>query len=179
MWKKTENEDGFIEEQSVSPIPAMTSSDQPSTGGLAIIGFSITVNGDISGEEDLIIQGKIEGTVNLEKNNLVVGKDGQVKADIKAKVITVEGEVIGNLYGNEQIIIKRSGSVDGNISAPRLVIEDGCKIKGAVEMGESVVKPKIGSAPAKTNVTGPGSSLDENKSNTDKNINKTINDSLS
>lgn len=178
MWKRTENEDGNLEENPMSSAPSMKATEQTPTSGSATIGPSITINGDISGDEDLVIRGKIEGTVNLNKNNVVVGKDGNLKADVKAKIITVEGKVVGNLRGNEQIVIKRSGSVDGNISAPRLVLEDGCKFKGAVEMDESDSKPKTESASVKSNVTGLGSPLGDNKPTTDKNFGKKINDSL-
>ena len=176
MWKKTENEDSYLEDQTMSPVPTSVSAPEkaPSSGS-ATIGPSITINGDISGEEDLIIRGKVEGTVNLDKNNVVIGKDGSVKANVNAKVITVEGKVTGDLRGDEQIIIKRSGSVDGNISAPRLVLEDGCKFKGAVEMDDS--KSKSESTSVKSSISGLGS-IEDKKPNTDKSYGKKINDSL-
>jgi cytoskeletal protein CcmA (bactofilin family) len=100
----------------------------------ATIGPSIAIKGDLIGEEDLIIQGKVEGKVDLKQNSVTIGKNGQVKADIYAKVVNVEGEVEGNLYGLEQISIRGTGSVRGNICAPRVSIEDGARFKGGIDM---------------------------------------------
>ena len=93
----------------------------------ATIGPSISIKGDLSGEEDLVIQGRVEGKVDLKQNNVTIGKNGRVKADIYGKLISVEGEVEGNLHGMDQIIVRTSGNVRGNISAPRVTLEDGGK----------------------------------------------------
>jgi cytoskeletal protein CcmA (bactofilin family) len=100
----------------------------------ATIGPSISIKGDLSGEEDLVIQGRVEGKVDLKQNNVTIGKNGRVKADIYGKLISVEGEVEGNLHGMDQIIVRTSGNVRGNISAPRVTLEDGAKFKGSIDM---------------------------------------------
>jgi len=104
------------------------------TGGM--IGPSITIHGDVTGEEDLTVDGVIEGTVNLKENNLVVSVNGKVTANVNARIIRVDGEVKGELRGSEQVSISPSGKVSGDIRAPRVVLEDGCQFKGSVDMDQ-------------------------------------------
>lgn len=99
-----------------------------------MIGPSITIKGEVSGDEDLLIQGKVEGTINLNDNELSVGESGKVQADIKAKIIKIEGEVTGDITGNEKVVISKSGNVRGNIVAPRVTLEDGAIFKGSIDM---------------------------------------------
>lgn len=106
----------------------------------ATIGPSIRISGDLTGDEDLIVQGEVEGTVVLPKNLLTIGEDGRVNASVKARVIHVEGKVEGDLRGDEQVIVKRSGNVQGNITAPRVTLEDGCQFKGSINMDEGAAK---------------------------------------
>ena len=123
-----------------TPTPAKaasTSNKKP-----ASIGSSIIIHGDVAGEEDLIVDGTIEGTVNFKDNSLVVSKNGRVTANINARVIRIDGEVKGELRGAEQVVISPSGQVNGDIRAPRVVLEDGCQFKGSVDM--SVDKMAIG-----------------------------------
>ncbi|MDX1501440.1 MAG: polymer-forming cytoskeletal protein [Thermoanaerobaculia bacterium] len=101
---------------------------------MATIGPSIAVKGDLSGEEDLMIEGRIEGEIRLQKNSVTVGKSGRVKADIYGRSIGVEGEVRGNLYGDHEVVIRASGRVQGNIVSPRVILENGSKFKGSVDM---------------------------------------------
>ena len=103
-------------------------------GGSSIVGPSLLVQGDMTGDEDLVIQGRIEGSVSLKKNLVTVGKDGRVNATVSAQTIRVEGTVEGELRGKEQIIVTRTGSVNGNIVAPRVTLEDGCRFKGSIDM---------------------------------------------
>jgi cytoskeletal protein CcmA (bactofilin family) len=105
----------------------------------AMIGASIRIKGELSGEEDLVIQGHVEGTIEVKKNNLTVGAQGSVKANVRARIIAVEGKVEGDLNGEERIVIKQSGDVRGNIVAPRVSLEDGAKFKGSIDM-----EPKAG-----------------------------------
>lgn len=100
----------------------------------ATIGASIRFKGDLSGEEDFVIQGRVDGTITLKKNNLTIGVDGKVHADINASTITVEGELRGDLMGSEKVIIRKTGNVLGNIVSPRVTLEDGAKFKGSIEM---------------------------------------------
>lgn len=101
---------------------------------IATVGPSIHFKGDLSGEEDLVIQGTVEGTINLKQHNLIIGQEGKVNANVHAHTITVEGSLKGDVYGEEKVIIKKSGNVQGNISAPRVSLEDGAKFKGSMDM---------------------------------------------
>jgi cytoskeletal protein CcmA (bactofilin family) len=104
-----------------------------------MIGPSIVIKGTVSGDEDLVIQGRVEGTIALESNVLSVGQSGKVAADIIAKTVNIDGEVKGDITGKEKVIISKSGNVKGNIVAPRVTLEDGAIFKGSIDMdpGES------------------------------------------
>ncbi|MFL6235294.1 MAG: polymer-forming cytoskeletal protein [Thermoanaerobaculia bacterium] len=120
---------------SPSPAPAATASEpsrRPSER--ATIGPSIFIKGDLTGEEDLVIEGRVEGKVDLKQNNVTVGKNGRVKADVFGKVVVVEGEVDGNVFAREQAILRQSGAIRGNITAPRVILEDGSRFKGSIDM---------------------------------------------
>lgn len=99
-----------------------------------MIGPSIIIKGEVTGEEDLLIQGKVEGTINLNGNQVSVGESGQVCADIHAKVVTVDGKVTGDITANEKVVISKSGNVRGNLVAPRVTLEDGAIFKGSIDM---------------------------------------------
>lgn len=105
-----------------------------SSGSTAFIGPGIHVNGDISGDENLVIEGKIDGKIRLDLHQVEVGKGGNVNADISAKVIKIAGEVRGDITGTEKVIILQSGNVHGNIVAPRMTLEDGAIFKGSIDM---------------------------------------------
>jgi cytoskeletal protein CcmA (bactofilin family) len=117
-----------------------TTQTPASSGRVAVIGPGIRINGEISGEENLIIEGKVQGKIRLDAYQVEVGQSGQVKADITAKVIKIAGEVRGDLVGTEKVVISRSGNVHGNIVAPRMTLEDGAIFKGSIDMdpGETV-----------------------------------------
>lgn len=107
----------------------------------ATIGISVKIIGDISGKEDLIINGTVEGTIDFRENNVVIGTKGYVSANVVAKNICVEGEVKGELRGGEQITIMPSGRVMGDIRAPRVILSDGCQFKGSVDMEDKQATP--------------------------------------
>lgn len=113
---------------------AASASAPASSGKGAIIGPGIHINGDISGNENLVIEGKVDGKIRLEANQVEVGQGGQVNADITAKVIKISGKVKGDLSGIEKVVISRSGNVHGNIVAPRMTLEDGAIFKGSIDM---------------------------------------------
>lgn len=131
MWKKSEPE-----EPATEPTARAARSGPPAGGARepAMIGTSISIRGDVAGEEDLVVQGRVEGTIKLPQNSVTVGKDGQIKADIHAKTIEVQGHMEGDLRADEQVVVRRSARVQGNISAPRVALEDGCKFRGSIEM---------------------------------------------
>jgi cytoskeletal protein CcmA (bactofilin family) len=130
MFKKTE--DGRSEPIMPSSEPSVTTATRSRT--TATIGPSIQISGDVTGNEDVRIEGRVEGTVNLSDNILTIGKEGQINATANARAIFVEGRVEGDLKADEQIVIQSSGNVRGNIAAPRVTLEDGCKFKGSIDM---------------------------------------------
>ena len=99
-----------------------------------MIGSTIKIKGDISGEENLVIEGKVEGTVSLEGHDLSVGQSGEVRADIAASIVRIDGEVTGDITGVEKVVVSKNGRVKGNIVAPRVTLEDGAKFKGSIDM---------------------------------------------
>ncbi len=139
MWKKTEGDETMQDSSTDRPMvnSPVAGGTPGSSGKSATIGPSITINGDVTGEEDLTIYGSIDGTVNLKSNNLVVGDKGRLTANVSARVIRVEGEVKGELIASERIVITPNGSVTGDITAPRVVLEDGCNFKGSIDMDSS------------------------------------------
>ncbi len=112
----------------------------------AVIGPKIRFKGELVGEEDLLVQGQIDGTIDLRDNNLIVGKQGTVKANVLAKTIIIEGNVEGDIYGKEHIAIKASSNVKGNLVADRVTLEDGAKFKGSIDMEISAHKSKFDQA---------------------------------
>lgn len=104
----------------------------------ASIGPAISIVGDLTGDEDLIVLGKVEGKIEVPKHSVTVGRSGRVTADIRAKVVHVEGEVKGNLWAAEQIVIRKTATMLGNLTAPRVGLEDGCRFKGSVDMENAV-----------------------------------------
>lgn len=108
-----------------------------------MIGPSIKIKGEVTGDEDLLIQGTVEGSVNLSEHEVTVGQSGQVAADITAKSIRIDGSVTGDINGNENVVISKSGNVRGNIVAPRVTLEDGAIFKGSIDMdpGDTATNP--------------------------------------
>lgn len=111
-------------------------------GQVAIIGQSIQIKGELTGNEDLTIDGTVEGNIQLKDHNLTIGPNGNIKADINAKKVTIIGEIQGNVTAEETVEIRESGKLRGNITSPRLIIADGAFFKGSVEMDRKPGLPK-------------------------------------
>ena len=133
MFKKDANEASSAQPRQVQSAAGRTPAPRRS-GGAATIGPSIKIKGDVSGDEDLMIQGRIEGKVNLGKHNVTIGSDGHVKADVHGRTVVVEGQVEGDLRAKEQIILRHTARVEGSIAAPRVTLEDGAVFRGGIEM---------------------------------------------
>ena len=100
----------------------------------AQVGKSIKFKGEISGSEDLVVDGEVEGTIELRDNSLIVGPNGNVRAQIKARTITVQGRLEGNVHAGERIEIRKTGSLEGDLVTPRIVIEDGAVFRGSIDI---------------------------------------------
>ncbi|XOV83979.1 MAG: polymer-forming cytoskeletal protein [bacterium] len=126
----TEPENPAVNSPTTTP-PSEKSFNPRST---AVIGKTIKVKGSISGNENLVIEGTVDGSVDLPQNDLTVGEAGQVIANLEAKTVKVDGQVTGDISGSEKVVISKSGRVQGNIVAPRVTLEDGAKFKGSIDM---------------------------------------------
>lgn len=133
---------------------------------VADIGKSITIRGDLSGDEDLVLDGRIEGRVELSDHHLTIGPNAHIQAELSAKEVTINGRVVGNVTATERVEIGASGRLDGDILAPRLLVQEGAQLNGSVSMKESsavvstkksVEKPPPEKSAAKPSVPSPGS----------------------
>jgi cytoskeletal protein CcmA (bactofilin family) len=114
---------------------------------MANIGKSITIKGDLSGNEDLQIEGTVEGRIDLPNNQLTIGAEGRVRADVHAKAVVVIGHVTGNVSGVERVEVQATGVVDGDVRAPKLVVAEGAALNGKIEMGAAATAaPKYAAA---------------------------------
>jgi len=109
------------------------------------IGKSVIIKGELNGSEDLTIEGQVEGKIELRQNVLTIGPNAKIKATVIAKTIVVEGSVHGNVTATERIDIRDKGSVEGDLSSPRVAIADGAHFRGSIDMQQAV---KTGDKPA-------------------------------
>jgi len=139
MWKRDE---AVRPTPSAAPAPAgapepaaaRVESTRQQAREIVNIGKSVLIKGELTGSEDLTIEGQVEGKIELRQNVLTIGPNGRIKAQIFAKAIVVQGEVHGNIAATERVDIRDNGSVDGDISAPRVAIADGAHFRGSIDM---------------------------------------------
>ena len=115
-------------------------------GGIATVGKSLVVKGQITGGEDLYIDGEIEGTVELKDHNITVGPNGRVNANLHGKDVVVQGRVKGNIRAVDRLEIRKTGSLMGDIVTARVVIEDGAYFKGSIDIQKPGAKAEAASA---------------------------------
>jgi cytoskeletal protein CcmA (bactofilin family) len=120
--------------------------DMPKNGEFAHIGKSVVIKGELSGSEELYIDGTVEGTIQLQGNNLVIGPNGHIHADINAKGVEIQGKLEGNIHASDCAELRKSAVILGDITTQRIAIEDGAYFKGKVEVQREL--PKTKSAPA-------------------------------
>ena len=108
------------------------------------IGKSVVIKGELNGSEDLTIEGHVEGKIELRDHVLTIGPNGKIKAELFAKSVVVLGEVIGNVSASEKVDIRENGSVEGDITSPRVAIAEGAHFRGSVDMAS---KGKTASGP--------------------------------
>ena len=111
---------------------------------VAHIGKSVIVKGELSGSEDLYLDGEVEGNIDLHNHNLVIGPNGRVRANVFAKDVVIHGKVDGTVTGVNRVELKKSALLNGDINTHRIVIEDGAFFKGAID----IRKPEAAKAPA-------------------------------
>jgi cytoskeletal protein CcmA (bactofilin family) len=116
------------------------------------IGKSVVIKGELSGSEDLTIEGHVEGRIDLKDHLLTIGPNGKIKAEVFAKSVVVLGEVTGNVTASEKVDIRDNGSVDGDIASPRVAIAEGAHFRGSVDMQrQGAAKPQQPPQQAKPN----------------------------
>jgi len=135
-----------------------THQQKTTTGNSMAIGASIKIKGDVTGDEDLVIQGQVDGTISLKGHNVTISQSGKVRANIVAKQIIVEGQLNGDMNGDEKVVIRQTGNVHGNIVSPRVTLEDGAMFKGSIEM-EPQQRSQHSAAPTNTLSTDKASEL--------------------
>lgn len=170
MWKKED-----VKSQGVPETAPGNAAGLPATGGnpmreistnppvslkaSACISQGIRIKGEVTGSEDLFVDGHVEGKVNLSNNSsLTVGPNGEVKADIVAREVIVRGRVDGKIVGREKIQLWSTGNVAGDLQTERLMIEDGAVLRGRVEIetGKPIDKHvEVRGAAAGTSKSGP------------------------
>lgn len=138
MWERKEtdkNRQSFrpankdVPRTAAAPAPDF----QPRTS-TAKIGQSLFIKGEVTGSEDLTVEGRVEGKIDLVDHNLTIGPNGRVKAHIHAKNITIVGEVVGDVAADEKVDLTDTANLVGDIRAPRIAVSDGAKFKGSVDM---------------------------------------------
>ena len=143
MFDRTKNKKG--ESRAAESSPAVPSPRASARGAkaspAAVIGASIHIQGDVTGEETLVIQGHVEGTVNMGEQELIIGERGRVFAEVRSRVVCVQGEVTGNITGDDLVAVTSTGNIRGNIVAPRVTMEDGAQFKGMIDMDPEAAPP--------------------------------------
>ncbi len=118
------------------------------------IGQSIEIRGELHGNEDLTIEGKVDGKITLKGHSLTIGANGKIKGEIFAKSVLVIGEVSGNVTADDKIELAATGSMLGDIRAPRVALADGARFKGAIDMDSG--RAKVADKPASSGQAGQG-----------------------
>ncbi len=126
---------------------------------VAHIGKSVVVKGELSGSEDLYLDGEIEGTVELHDHSIIIGPNGRIRASVRAREIIVHGKVDGNLYGGEKVELKKSAVLVGDIFTQRIAIEDGAYFKGGIDIQKGEKAPAVESKSAAATATTTSTSL--------------------
>jgi cytoskeletal protein CcmA (bactofilin family) len=117
----------------------------------ARIGKSIVICGEVKGSEDLIVDGRVEGTVNLSESRLTIGSSANVAANLSAKDILVLGQIKGNLSASGRVELRAGCLVEGDIRALRLAVEDNAVFRGKVDLTQAVAKPSNGTSASQAN----------------------------
>ena len=141
MWKRNESSespeptpttgdthDTRVSQEPVAPTPA------PSTNGSARLGQSVVITGEITGSEDLTIEGRVDGTVESRQHTVVIGDQATVKAQVFAKEVVVLGKVIGNITATTKVEIRENGTVESDLTSPSVAIAQGATFRGSIDM---------------------------------------------
>ncbi len=150
MWKRDESVKPTTPPPPAAPAPSASATSVPAAQNKDVrpqierdkvnIGKSVVIKGELSGSEDLTIEGHCEGRIELRDNVLTIGPNGKIRAEVFAKSVIVLGEVTGNVTASEKVDIRDNGSVDGDIISPRVAIAEGAHFRGSVDMQRAGAK---------------------------------------
>ena len=181
MWKRKEDEYTTPNEPSdigSSSIPVTTAPSRPAepmrsdalrSNEIATIGKSVVVKGELSGSEDLIVDGEVEGSITLRGQSLTIGPNGRVRANIEARNVIVHGRLDGDIHATERVDLRKSASLSGDISTARISIEDGAFFKGGIDIQKAEpatkleAKPQAAAAVAPAPIAAQGTLLEPKK----------------
>ena len=141
--------------QSPKPTRSYRASNAAPEGN-AVIGRSIKIVGDLRGDEDLRIEGDIDGTIQLPNHSLTIGTEGRINADAYAKSVVIDGEINGDVHGSECVTVRSKARVVGNIVSSRVSLEEGAQFRGSIDMDSKSVKSALEKVQAQSAVTDEG-----------------------
>ena len=163
MWgsKKPDTRQGTTQEPKNLPAnkkgaDVMRPIDATAERATGWLGESLQVKGEISGTEDLLIEGPVEGRIQLDGRKLTVGAPAKLTADINAREVVVYGYVKGNVHATGKIEIKKGGSVHGNLTTAQIMIEEGADFKGTIEIDRGTTKEADKNVSARVAAAGAG-----------------------
>jgi cytoskeletal protein CcmA (bactofilin family) len=179
MWKSTRREDELPTPPSepaatrpaqAAPLPVSRPAEPARSVDIATIGKSVVVKGELSGSEDLYVDGEVEGSISLRGQSLTIGPNGRVRANVEARNVIVLGQVNGNVHASERMELRKSAFLTGDISTARIAIEDGAYFKGTIDIlkAEPAAKPEFklpspSPLPASAGQSAQGSLLEPKK----------------
>ncbi len=150
IFKKSDDNDGpdvksgDNDRPDIASAPRIGQTQQVRSKNVSVIGPTLVFKGELSADEDLIIEGHIDGTIAHHKKHLTVGVQGRVRADIHASSVIVLGMLVGDIHSEGMVSLAKGADVRGNIFCSRIVMEDGARFKGKIDMGDP---PKVAVVP--------------------------------
>lgn len=142
----------FNSKEAIAVEPSKAAQNRTDVAG---IGKSVVIKGELSGSEDLYVDGEVEGSIELRGHSLMVGPNGRVRANIHARDIILHGKVDGNLFGGERVELRKTAVLVGDITTQRIAIEEGAYFKGGVDIQKSEPKPQQTAAAAASTASAP------------------------
>lgn len=135
-----------MEREKTAAAPAPGPAARPETR-VAYLGPAVRIQGELSSDEDLVLEGRVEGKISVSKS-LRIGPTGHVTAEVSGRTVVIAGRVVGNVSALERVELLPSGQLEGNIKAPKIVVAEGATFKGSVDMGGKSAPPSGGPPPA-------------------------------
>lgn len=159
MWKSSRKEEervapantvAYIPAAAAPPAPAPTPKSEvsPKMADIAHIGKSVIIRGELSGSEDLFLDGEVEGSIDLKGHSLTIGPNGKIRANVHAQEVVIHGRVDGTVRGASRVELKKTAVLSGDIFTQRISIEEGAFFKGAVDIQKPEAKPEVKPQPA-------------------------------